>query len=236
MLIKSFWLQPPSGPREGCAAFQEFDRRRRGDTDAVGMTEHRRALRAACPVLAGTVFARRECGTIRLRSRQHVMAVRRIAEAVVDLALFGQRRLLGDIVFAVQLGDILCDHDALGILPGPLADPVARIHRRLAVGSLGREIGAPGLAAGARRLRQCLAMIVGPGKTAEVAAIADADAGDEETGVGRLRPCRLSGNSGEQGCCETKTRARKNIGEIRHRHLRLFLMSRLVAPACSDVA
>src|SRR5260221_8483512 len=24
VLIKSFWLQPPSGPREGCAAFQEL--------------------------------------------------------------------------------------------------------------------------------------------------------------------------------------------------------------------
>src|SRR6266567_3515844 len=53
--------------------------RRRGGTVAVGMTEHRSALGTRRPVLAGPVLARRECGTICLRSRQHVMAVRRIA-------------------------------------------------------------------------------------------------------------------------------------------------------------
>ena len=25
MLLRSFWLQPPSDPREGCDAFQDFD-------------------------------------------------------------------------------------------------------------------------------------------------------------------------------------------------------------------
>jgi hypothetical protein len=45
----------------------------------------------------------------------------------------------------------------------------------------------PGLAAGARCLRQRLTIIVGAGETAEIAAVADADAGNEEAGVGRLR-------------------------------------------------
>ena len=25
MLLRSFWLQPPSGPREGCEEFQDFE-------------------------------------------------------------------------------------------------------------------------------------------------------------------------------------------------------------------
>src|SRR5712671_5809042 len=56
-------------------------------TDAVGMTHHRRTLRAARPVLAGAIVARPECCAVRLRSREHVMAVRRIAAAVDDVAL-----------------------------------------------------------------------------------------------------------------------------------------------------
>src|SRR5207244_1689485 len=79
----------------------------RGGTGAVGMSEHRSALGTRRPILAGTVVAGRERRAICLRSRQHVMAVRRIAQAVVDLALFGQRRLLGEIVVAMQLSDIL---------------------------------------------------------------------------------------------------------------------------------
>src|SRR5258706_15844937 len=120
----------------------------------------------------------------------------------------------------VQLREVLRNYHALGILPGPLADPVAGIHRRLAVGCLGREISAPGLGAGARGLRQGLTMIVGTGETAEVGAVADADAGDEETGVGRLRLRRLSRENRERGGPETKTRARDNFGESRHRFLR----------------
>src|SRR6267378_5291542 len=41
VLIKSFWLQPPSGPREGCAAFQEL---------AVG--EGGIPMRSECPTIA----------------------------------------------------------------------------------------------------------------------------------------------------------------------------------------
>ena len=55
---------------------------------------------------------------------------------------------------AMQIGDILSDHDALGILPGPLADAVSRIDGRLAVGRLRREVRPPGLAARAGSLRQ----------------------------------------------------------------------------------
>src|SRR5258708_32466376 len=97
----------------GMSRIPGIGRRRRGDTGAVGMSEHRRALRAARPILAGAVLAGRESGAVGLRSRQYVMAVRVIADAVVDFALLGQPGLLGEIVVAMQLGDILRDHDAL---------------------------------------------------------------------------------------------------------------------------
>src|SRR5829696_8288072 len=152
------------------------------------MADHRGALRAARPILAGAVFAGRKRGAVRLRSRQHIVAVRRVAGTADDLALFGERGLLGEVVAgAVQFGDVLGDHRALGILPRPLADAIARIDGRLTVGGLRREVGAPGLAAGSGRLRQCLAVIIRAGEPAEVAAIADAVAGQEETGIGRLR-------------------------------------------------
>src|SRR5260370_26575869 len=156
-------------------------------SDAVGMTHYRRTLRAARPVLAGAVVAGRERGAVWLRSRQHVMAVRRVATAVVDIALLAQRGLFCQAVGAVQLGDILGDHDAFRIPPRPFADAVARIRGRRSVGCLRREKGAPGLRAGAHGLRQRLAVIVGPGQTAEVAAVADANRGPEEAGVRRLR-------------------------------------------------
>ena len=55
------------------------------------MTEHRGPLRAARPVLAGAVVSGRERRTVGLRSRQHVMAVRRIAAAIDDVAFFAER-------------------------------------------------------------------------------------------------------------------------------------------------
>src|SRR6266540_6595024 len=60
---------------------------------AVGMTDHRRALCRARPVLAGTILSGRKRCPVRLRSRQHVVAVGRIAAAVDDLALFAERGL-----------------------------------------------------------------------------------------------------------------------------------------------
>src|SRR2546429_4122871 len=99
--------------------------RRRGGTVAVGMTEHRSALGTRRPVLAGPVLAGRECGTICLRSCQHVMAVRRIAQAVFYPAPFGHPRLLVDIVFAMQLHDIPCGCVTLCILPRPPSLPDA---------------------------------------------------------------------------------------------------------------
>src|SRR6478735_8040786 len=100
------------------------------------MPDHRGTLRRTRPVLAGSVLAGRKGRAVTLRTREHVVAIRRVAGAVDDLALFGERGLLGEIVAgAVEVGDILGDHDAFRILPRPLADAVARVHRqRMACG------------------------------------------------------------------------------------------------------
>src|SRR5882672_6764246 len=68
--------------------------------NAVGMPDHRRPLYAARPVLADAVLARCERGAVWLRSRQHVMAVRRIAATVDDLALLAQHGLFCQIIGA----------------------------------------------------------------------------------------------------------------------------------------
>jgi hypothetical protein len=44
-------------------------------------------------------------------------------------------------------------------------------------------------------------VIIGPGETAEIAAIADAVAGQEETGVGRLRLRRRACENAECDTC-----------------------------------
>src|SRR5260370_21204444 len=83
---------------------------------AVEMPDHGSALRRTRPVLAGAVVARCERGTVGLRSRQYVVTVRRIAAAVDDLALLGERGLLGEVVAAgVPLAGVLGHHDAPGI-------------------------------------------------------------------------------------------------------------------------
>src|SRR6266481_4149886 len=77
-------------PARGMRTVPGFRRVIVAQADAVGMSKHRRTLRAARPVLAGAILARCECGAVGLRSRQHVMAVRRIAAAVDDVALLAQ--------------------------------------------------------------------------------------------------------------------------------------------------
>src|ERR1700687_6047373 len=104
------------------------------------------------------------------------MPVWLIAIAVDHLALFVQRSLLVDVVGAVQIGDILGDHNALRILPRTLADAVARIDRGLAVNRLCREIGVPGLASGTRSLRQCRTLAIRALQTAEVGAFSRSNA------------------------------------------------------------
>src|SRR6185312_13678803 len=174
------------------------------------MAEHRGTLRAARPVLAGAILTRSEGGAVRLRARQYIMPVRFISDTVADLTFFGEVGLLGQVVAGtVESGDVPGDHHALDVLPWSLADAVARIDGGLAVGGLRREIGVPDLGgAKTRRLRQRLAVVVGAGDAAEIAAIADATAGQEERGIGGLRrswrgrqKSECNGDAGRDGFC-----------------------------------
>src|SRR5580693_1248986 len=147
---------------------------------AVDVAEHGSAFGAAGPIAARAILAGRECRAVRLRAAQGVMPVGRVAAAIDDVAFFGKRGLLGQVILAMQLRDILGDDDALGIGPGTFADAIAGIGRRLAVSGLRAQISMPGVAAGAGGLRELLAVLIGAGKAAEIGAIAGADAGDEE--------------------------------------------------------
>src|SRR5437667_7602853 len=150
---------------------------------AIVVADHGRPLAALRPVAARTVLAGREGGAVGLGARQDVMHVRRISTPVHGLALFGQRGLLADVVLAVQLGQVVGDDDALGVLPGTFADAVARVDR---AGALGAQIGVPGLGAGARGCTKQLAELVRAGDAAEIGALAGAGASDEEADVGLL--------------------------------------------------
>ena len=108
------------------------------------------------------------------------MTVRREADTGDDLAALAQRRVEAElVVVAVQIVDVCRDDFAFEILPRTLADAVARIDGRLAVGLLGAEVGAPGLPSRAVALRQRLAVLVGSFDAAEVGALAGPGAGDE---------------------------------------------------------
>src|SRR5437867_9251985 len=149
----------------------------------IVMADHRRPLAALRPVAAGAVLAGPERGAVGLGARQDVVHVRRVAAAVHRVALLRQRRLLGDVVRAVELGQVLGDDGALRVLPGAAADAIARVD---GAGALAAQVCVPGLAAGARRLREHLALLVRAGQTAEIGALSGAGAGDEERHVGLL--------------------------------------------------
>src|SRR5689334_1384107 len=161
---------------------------------AVDMADHGGALGAARPVLAGAILGSRERPAFRRRARQHVVTVRREADAGNDQAALTQRVVEAElVVVAMQIVEARCDDLALEVLPWAVADPVACIDRRLACGLLGAEIGPPGFSASAVTLGQRLAILVGTLDAAEIGALAGSVAGDEERHVRRLwqlRRCR----------------------------------------------
>ena len=102
-----------------------------------------------------------------------------------DFTLLGERGLLVQVVVAaVQIGHVFRNDNAFGVLPRTGADPVLRVDR---LRSLRAEIGVPCPIAGTGRRGERLAVLVGAFETAEVGALARADAGDEKTHAGRLR-------------------------------------------------
>jgi hypothetical protein len=72
----------------------------------------------------------------------------------------------------VEIVDVLGDDLAFEILPGAASDAIAGIDGFGAAGCLGAEVGAPGLVACARPLRQGLALTIRAFQAAEVRALA----------------------------------------------------------------
>src|SRR5580704_10697683 len=93
------------------------------ETGTVMVTDDGGAVGAFRPVPAGGVAAGGGEEALRVRPGQDVVLVGGIAAAVDDLALLGQRRLLGEIVRArVEILHALRHHHAFGVLPRTLAD------------------------------------------------------------------------------------------------------------------
>src|SRR5439155_2108218 len=129
---------------------------------------------------------------------ERVVLVRRCAAAGDRVALLVERGGLGEVdAGAVQIVHVLGDDLPLGVLPGAAPDAVLGIDRCLAALRLRAQISAPGLVAGARRLRELLAFRIRAGKPAEIAALADPGAGHEK-GHGRLLRLRAGAKTQRQ--------------------------------------
>src|SRR6516164_9704330 len=90
---------------------------------------------------------------------QNVVPVGRHARPGDDGAALRERVLHAElVVVAVKIVDVLRDHHAFEVLPWAASYPVAGVDGAARHGSVAAEIGAPGLVARARPLRQRLAM------------------------------------------------------------------------------
>src|SRR6476659_2360756 len=141
VLFRSACEQPPSEPREGCEAFQDFD-----------ASSSRRPLRSKCPTIAAPCVELVQF--LQVRSSPAAKAVPSACEPVSTSWRFGvspaplmTSPFSESAVCLVRLLPALWrSATSLAIttpfeLPRPLADAVARVHRRLTIGRLGRQIG-----------------------------------------------------------------------------------------------
>jgi hypothetical protein len=149
------------------------------------MTDHRmRFVAVGCPVVAGPIIglvghSPRKSPAMGIRSGKYVVLLRQAffpAESIHQIARLGHRRPHIDEIgvtlnIAVEIGEICCNHDTIGIKPGPLADAIACVYRRLALGSLGAQIGAPSAVAGPNGRCQALAFGIRARKAAQIAVM-----------------------------------------------------------------
>src|SRR5204862_6892616 len=92
---------------------------------AVDVAEHGGPGSAALrPIAAVAVLAGSEGGAVHLRAGERVVLVGRITAALDERALLIEGGLLGEVGRAVQIVDLLGNHDALGVLPGTASDAV----------------------------------------------------------------------------------------------------------------
>src|SRR5882672_10440735 len=147
----------------------------------VVVADDRRAVAALGPVAAGGVAAGGGVQAHRVGAGEDVVLVRRVAAALDRVALLVQRRLLADVALAgMQLADVTRHHHALGVVPGALADALARVDAGVAARQRGAEVRLPVRLLRARGLGERAAVRVSAFQAAEVGAVALAGAGDEE--------------------------------------------------------
>ena len=139
-----------------------------GDRDA----RPARALAARRPVPTRKIAVARVCSAIGARSRENVVHVRVVSNAVHRIQSLGHGSFLIDpILVAVQLVEIRRDQQPLGVVPRPLSDPVTGVDRRLSFPRRCAQVCPPRVIARTFRLRQRLAVCVRSGKTSQVAAL-----------------------------------------------------------------
>src|SRR5579862_6337078 len=144
------------------------------------------AVRVARVVAAGVVHAVGVGAPVRHRAGEDVVRVRHVADAVDDRLLLGQRDLLAErdaharLIerVAVQLRHALGHALAARVVPGTVADAVARVDRARALRAHIRVPRDRRTAAGGRA--ELLAVSIGAGDAAVVGAVTFAHARDEE--------------------------------------------------------
>src|SRR5258707_901466 len=137
------------------------------------VADDRRPFAALGPVAAGGIAAGGRETPVRVRARQHIVLVRRIAAALDHLALLSQSRLLVDVVvLGMQVAHALRHYHALGVAPRTLPDAAARVYASVASRQCRAQVRAPVRVLGARRLGERVAVRIGALQAAEIGAVA----------------------------------------------------------------
>src|SRR5947199_3524389 len=98
------------------------------------MADHRGALGAAHPIMAGPVLGGREGSAIRLGAGQEIVIIRRKTASRDHRAALGERGPIVQLVaVAMQIVEAFCDNFALEILPGAATDAIASVDGRRAI-------------------------------------------------------------------------------------------------------
>src|ERR1043166_4951516 len=150
---------------------------------AVDVAELRGSFAVLRPVAAGSVGAGCEASAFHRRAGERVMHVGRVAPAIDDLTLLVERGLLGEIVVAVELVNVVGNYGAARVLPGAVPDAGTGVDAGRAADALCAQVGAPGAVARAHPRCEKLAVRVRAREAAEIGAVAQSDTGDEERHV-----------------------------------------------------
>jgi hypothetical protein len=125
----------------------------------------------------------------------------------------------------VQMRQVATNHLTLLVVPGTLADTVARVDGRLAVGGLRTEIGTPDLIPCPNALREQLTILIRPGETSQIRALTLAYAGHKERHRWRrsffLLGLRLLGYAAGDEESQNRRRAERAVDEGPHIGLRV---------------